>query len=277
MKKRLIVMKRWGQFNKKKVLDAYNQELQLANKRLLNLQSNLVGYKLGVIQPPAPTSLKMALDITKEIRKINSENITIDKDGRIVDIVNPSKYLRVQEILVKKFKGKEFRHEYKIFTGEQASKILKKQREVNKKRAKYNLFQIKGLRFSEVREFDEIYDYVSSKGSDEYIEGEMNRLVKGVITSLNSAYQKLVVSGDISGRDFDFIMDLILAIQNDKNAYKTLGNIVNNISTNQLVYMLSSDSLVFNPSPELFRIMEAYGINTNDYYNALNNLEEVNF
>lgn len=268
--------KRWGQFTKKQVIDAYNLELNMANVRLVTLNRQLVGYKLGVIQPPEPTSLKMALEIASEIKKISKVNIKI-KDGKIVDIDNPSKYLRVQEILEKKIKGRKFKKEYKIFTAEEASSILKEQIRVNKKRKRNQLPPISGLRFDKEKRYQDIKKEVKFKGSDIGIGTEKDRLVKGIITSLNSAYQKLVDTGDTMGDEFIFIKELINEINSDPNAYSKLRPIVAGLNNKDFIFMYSSDAIVFNPSPELYKIMDAYNISTKDYYDAINNIDEVNF
>lgn len=268
---------KWGRFTKDQVLKAYNEELELANERILKLRSRLFNINLGVVQPPTPTSLKQALDITRELKKISSDNLVISNIGDLIEIKNPSKYLRIQEVLIKKIKGRSFRKEFKIFTAEEASKILAKQQEVNKKRRENKLPPVRGLRFEKDKDFSYIYEDVSSRGSDFYIEIEKDRVVKGVITSLNSAYQILVDDNETGGDSFKYIKELIDKINSDSQAYSKIQSVVKNMSTDQLVYMFSSDKIVFDATPELFKLLEAFNISSQDYYDSINNLDEINF
>lgn len=267
---------KWGRFTKAQVMKAYNNELEIANKRILDLRSRLFNINIGVVQPPTPTSLKHALYITRELKKISSENLVISSIGDLLEIKNPSKYLRIQEILNKKIKGRSFRKEFKIFTAVEVSKLLTKQQEVNKKRKENKLPIIRGLRFEKDKDFRYIYEDVASRGSDFYIEIEKNRVVKGVTTSLKSAYEMLVDNGT-EGDSFKYIKELIDKINSDSQAYSKIYSVVKNMSGNQLVYMFSSDKIVFDTTPELFKLLEEFNISSQDYYDSIANIDEINF
>ena len=264
----------WPNVTKKDVMASYDYEVRQAKKRLDDMG---LPYLKLVLPDTKPTSGYNAWLRVQELKKINNLDIVTANGKYYGTIGKPSKYLYVQESVTKEIKGHKWSKEYKMFTANEANKLLVEQERVNKTRKKQGLEPISGLKFNKEESIDSILKKIKFKGSDLGIGTEQQKFVNNILKSLQSAKQQAIDTGLYTYETIETINKLIEAIDNNIPQYNyiKLWNIYKASNDKELYNIFSSDQTLFQQTTLIDKLAEAYGIKINININF--DSEDVNF
>lgn len=264
----------WPNATKKDVMASYNYEIREAQKRLDDMG---VPYLKLIIPSTLPTSGTDAYLRVQQLKKINNLDIVTANGKYYGTIGKPSRYLYVQESVTKEIKGHKWLKEYKMFSANEANKLLVEQQKVNKKRKKQGLEPISGLKFDKQESVDSILRKIKFKGSDLGIGTEQNRFVNNIVKSLVSAKQQAIDTGLYTKETIETIDRLLKAIDNEtaSSNYKKLWNIYKASNDKELYNIFSSDQTLFQQTTLIDKLAKEYNIKINIDFDFSS--EDVNF
>lgn len=252
----------WPNVTKKDVMASYNYELREAHKRL---DAMGVPYLKLITPSTLPTSGTDAWLRVQQLKKINNLDIVTVNGKYYGTIGKPSRYLYIQESMTKEIKGHKWTKEYKMFTANEANKLIAEQQKVNKTRKKHNMEPIGGLKFNKEESVDTILRKIKFKGSDLGIYTEQRKFVDNIIKSLQSAKEQAIDTGLYTKETIDTINRLIEAIDNEtsSNNYKKLWSIYKASNDKELYNIFSSDQTLFQSTTLIDKLADAYGVSVN--------------
>lgn len=264
----------WPNVTRKDVMASYNYEIRQAQKRLDEMG---VPYLKLITPSTLPTSGTDAWLRVQQLKKINNLDIVTNNGEYYGTIGKPSRYLYIQENITKEIKGHKWSKEYKMFTAEQANKLLVEQQKVNKTRKKHGLEPISGLKFNKEESVDTILKKIKFKGSDLGIGTEQRKFVDNIVKSLVSAKQQAIDTGLYTQETIATIDRLLQAINNETapNNYRKLWSIYKASNDKELYNIFSSDQTLFQQTKLIDKLAEEYNIKINIDFDF--SQEEVNF